>query len=120
MGLDRLRVQALIILGFTANATAQAHEPIFGLGPRVDFRGAIGIEAEVEIEREGPRNGESSLNYEVLYALTNSFLTTVRAFPTLWTKKRKAALRLALETLSGAENTAFTATTSSVVSIRQQ
>lgn len=71
------------VLGF--HMPALAHEPIFGLGPHVIFKGGVGIETEVEIERAsggGESESDVTLHTEILYGVTENFGVTL-VLPTI-------------------------------------
>ncbi len=55
--------------------TAAAHEPIFGLGPRPIWKGGVGLETELERERE-EIDGVWSLKQELLYGITSDIAVT--------------------------------------------
>jgi len=65
------------MLALGAARPAQAHEPVFSLGPETIFEGAVGLETEFEFEDE---SGEklSLLNYEILYGLKEYLSLTLR------------------------------------------
>lgn len=78
----------LLLLGFFR--PANAHEPIFGLGPRVIFKGGVGIETEIKGE-EASGGGDTErtidLNTEILYGLTENFAVTL-AVPTILNREQ--------------------------------
>ena len=55
---------------------AVAHEPIFGIGPRVIWKDGFGFEIAYGRERSGPFD-TSSLEYELLYGITPDLAVTV-------------------------------------------
>ena len=62
---------------------AFAHEPIFGLGPHVIYKGGIGVEMEYELNKASghhQKEKESGLGAEVIYGITADLAATI-AFP---------------------------------------
>ncbi len=68
---------------------SHAHEPIFGLGPHVIYKGGIGVEVEFEGEKasgSGEKEKEYSLHTEVMYGITSDLAVTL-AVPYIIKKK---------------------------------
>ena len=74
----------LLVSGFIPSA--QAHEPVFSLGPETIWQGGIGIETEFEFEDGG---GEEMmvLHYEIIYELTETLSLTLVEVPQLLERK---------------------------------
>lgn len=73
-------VVLLLGIGLSWPPVGLAHEPIFGLGPHTIFRGGVGIEMELEHEREtGLEEVEraTALHTELLYGLTDNLALTL-------------------------------------------
>ncbi len=80
-------LSVLLILIFAINS--YAHEPIFGLGPHVIYKGGTGIEVEFEGERAsgaGETENQYSLHSEIMYGLTPDLALTL-AIPYILKKK---------------------------------
>ena len=78
----------LLALGLTG--TSEAHDPIFGIGPHVIYRGGVGIEMELEVERAsgaGEVERDVVLHTEVLYGATADFAVTL-AVPAVLGRER--------------------------------
>ncbi len=97
----------LLALGIAAAALSgrfspvEAHEPIFGIGPHVVFRGGIGIETEIEMERAsgaGEVERDVVLHTEILYGVTEDFAVTL-AVPSVL--RREYEIGAGLESSSG-------------------
>jgi hypothetical protein len=72
-----------IVVIFMPVRISHAHEPIFGLGPHVIYKGGIGVEVEFEGGKASggeEREKEYSLHTEVIYGITSDLAVTL-AFP---------------------------------------
>lgn len=77
------------ILLIAANS-AHAHEPVFGLGPETIYKGGIGLETEIEHEKEGSER-ETAMHYEIIYGVTEDFSLTL-GVPHIIEKKEGAEI----------------------------
>ena len=73
--LNKRRAALLVLLLCLLVGIAQAHEPIFGLGPRTIWKGGFGFETEIEREREQLQSGWV-LKHELLYGITADVAVT--------------------------------------------
>ncbi len=55
---------------------ANAHEPVFSLGPETIYQGGFGLETEFEFE-ESEDDRWAALHYEILYGLTRNITVTL-------------------------------------------
>ncbi|MCH7471412.1 transporter [bacterium] len=55
---------------------AQAHEPVFSVGPETIYAGGVGIESEFEIER-GDDERLLAMHYEIIYGYTKDLSLTL-------------------------------------------
>ena len=60
------------LLVITITGTAWAHDPIFGIGPHVLYKGGVEVSAEVESEKTGEEK-EQALALEITYGLTGDW-----------------------------------------------
>ncbi len=84
---------SILTLFFTTllPAPAQAHEPLFGLGPHTIFKDGIGVEMEIEGKRSsghGKREKETTLHTEIIYGITADLAATL-ALPLVIAKKEE-------------------------------
>ncbi|MEN8135465.1 MAG: transporter [Thermodesulfobacteriota bacterium] len=57
-----------------------AHEPLFGLGPHTIFKGGLGVEVEIEGEKNssvGEKEKEYALHSEIIYGITTDLSATL-------------------------------------------
>ena len=60
--------------------SAFAHEPIFGLGPHVIYKGGVGVEVEIDGERSSGNQKtkrELAINTEIIYGITADLAATL-------------------------------------------
>ena len=60
--------------------SAFAHEPIFGLGPHVIYKGGVGIEVEIDGERSSGNQKterELAIDTEIIYGITSDLAATL-------------------------------------------
>lgn len=66
---------------FLTPAVAAAHEPIFSLGPQTIYKGGIGLETKVEVERKtgaGKKEDEWRIVEEIAYGVTRDLTVTLQ------------------------------------------
>ncbi len=64
------------LLGCVASLPALAHDPVFGLGPHVLFKGGVEIAPEVNINKAGNKD-KTKLGLELTYGLTGDWAAGV-------------------------------------------
>jgi len=74
---------AVLLAGFVAGPV-QAHDPIFGIGPHVLYKGGVEVAPEVHTEKKGNER-ESELGLELTYGLTGDWAAGID-FPYRFTK----------------------------------
>ena len=60
--------------------SAFAHEPIFGLGPHVIYKGGVGVEVEIDGERSSGNqktDEELAIDTEIIYGITSDLAATL-------------------------------------------
>lgn len=55
-----------------------AHEPVFGFGPRVDFKGAVGLETGIELQKSG-EDVDTLLGHQAFYAFSTEAMIILQA-----------------------------------------
>jgi outer membrane putative beta-barrel porin/alpha-amylase len=72
---------------------AFAHEPIFGLGPHVIFKGGVGVEVEIDEDRSSGNQEtrrELAIDTEIIYGITSDLAATL-VIPGILDKVEKTA-----------------------------
>jgi hypothetical protein len=62
-----------ICLGVISPTLSHAHEPIFGFGPRIDFKGAMGLQAGILTQKRGDEV-DTLLEYQAFYAISTEYM----------------------------------------------
>lgn len=73
--------------------SAFAHEPIFGLGPHVIYKGGVGVEVEIDGERSSGNqktDEELAIDTEIIYGITSDLAATL-IIPGILNKVEKTA-----------------------------
>ncbi len=71
------RHRTLLLLALSAvSTTAASHDPVFGLGPHVLYKGGVEIAVDTALERAGPER-DSELALELTYGLTGDWAAGV-------------------------------------------
>ncbi len=68
----RIKVATLSLLTSLTSQTAMAHDPVFGLGPHVLFKGGVEITPEVHITKAGDKE-KTEVAMELTYGLTGDW-----------------------------------------------
>jgi len=66
------KIPAVIVLAGLVVGTVQAHDPIFGIGPHVLYKGGIEVAPEVHTGKKGSER-ETELGLELTYGLTGDW-----------------------------------------------
>ncbi len=71
---SRLATSLMILI---ASSTAWAHDPVFGIGPHVLFKGGVEVAVEVESEKAGDET-EQELVLELKYGITGDWVAGIK------------------------------------------
>lgn len=69
-------VMIAVLFSTLLSRFAEAHEPVFSLGPETIYQGGVGLETEFEYE-SGDDHHSAFINYEILYGLTKKVSLTL-------------------------------------------
>ena len=72
---DRKVLSAVLLAGFVASPV-QAHDPIFGIGPHVLYKGGVEVAPEIHTGKKGNER-ETELGLELTYGLTGDWAAGV-------------------------------------------
>lgn len=76
--------RAAIMLAMLIGDPASAHDPIFGLGPHVLFKGGVELAPEVHVDKKGDER-ETVLGWEMVYGITGDWAAGVE-LPYTWSE----------------------------------
>ncbi len=64
--------RVLFVVALVCVSSAQAHDPVFGIGPHVLYKGGIEVAPDVHLAKKGSER-EAELNLELTYGLTGDW-----------------------------------------------
>lgn len=80
-----------IIVLSLINHPALAHDPIFGIGPHVLYKGGIEVASEVHLEKKDDRQ-ETELGFELVYGITGDWAAGIE-LPYAWKQEDSKSSR---------------------------
>jgi len=76
MASQKTKIAIAALFGGLFAASAQAHDPIFGIGPHVLYKGGIEISPELHIDKRGGQQA-TDLGLELTYGITGDWAAGV-------------------------------------------